>query len=272
MGHIYQDEMMKIQRTSLVKVGLFDKNFGGYILSSILAGLFVGFGVMLSCTAAGYLDAAGSPATKIIMGVSFGVGLSLVVMSGVELFTGNNLVLTIGSLSGLFPWKKTFIIFAVCFLANWLGSILAGGAFYLTGLASGDVGEYIASYAATKMNLPPLQLFLRAVFCNILVCMAVWSSYKCKSESGKLIMVFWCLFAFVTTGFEHCVANMTLFTIALLAPFSADVSVASAVYNVLLVGLGNMVGAMFVLAIPFYIISGGAFQANRRKYPDTHAS
>lgn len=85
-------------------------------------------------------------------------------------------------------------------------------------------------------------------------------------------MVFWCLFAFVTTGFEHCVANMTLFTIALLAPFSADVSVASAVYNVLLVGLGNMVGAMFILAIPFYIISGGAFQEDRRKYPDTHAS
>lgn len=105
-------------------------------------------------------------------------GLSLVVISGVGLFTGNTLVPTMGSLSGLLPWEKTFIIFVVCFLASWLGSILAGRAFYLTGLATGDVGEDIASYAEIKMNLPPLQLFLRAVFCNILVCMAVWSSYK----------------------------------------------------------------------------------------------
>lgn len=268
MDNIYREEIESIKETSLMKVKLFEKNFKGYILSAMLAGLFVGFGVMLAGTVGGIFDAAGSPVVKIVMGLSFGIALSLVIIGGAELVTGNNFVLTIGSLSRLFPWRTTFTIFAVCFLANWLGSLLAGGAFVLAGLANGEVGMFIASYAETKMNLPPLQLFLRAVFCNILVCMAVWSSYRCKSESGKLIMVFWCLFAFVATGFEHCVANMTFFAIALLSPFSADLSVAAAVYNVLLAGFGNMVGAMVFLAVPYFIISGGVSQEDRQRYPD----
>ena len=46
----------------------------------------------------------------------------------------------------------------------------------------------------------------------VLVCLAVWCGFRCKSDSGKLIMVFWCLYAFFTCGFEHSVANMTVLT------------------------------------------------------------
>lgn len=266
---MYREEISNINKSALAKYDLFARNFTGYLLSALLAGLFVGLGVMLAFTAGSCLAAAGSPAVKIVMGISFGVALSLVIIGGAELFTGNNLVLTIGSLSGVLPWQRTLLLFGVSFFGNWLGSILAGGAFYLTGLADGPVGEFMAASAAIKMNLPPLQLFLRAGFCNILVGMAVWCSYRCKSESGKLIMIFWCLFAFITTGFEHCVANMTLFTIALLAPHAANVSLGGCIYNVLLAGLGNMLGAAVVLAVPYFIISGGASRANREMYRRT---
>lgn len=255
---MYREEIETISKTSLAKANLFENNLKGYILSAMLAGLFIGFGVMLAFTAGGYLSAAGSPATKIVMGLAFGVALSLIIIAGAELFTGNNLVLSVGSLNGVLPWKKTFIIFLVCFISNWVGSILAGWAFHLTGLATGPVGEFMAASAATKMNLPPLHLFMRAALCNVLVCLAVWCSYRCKSDSGKLIMIFWCLFAFITTGFEHSIANMTLFTIALIAPHGADVSIAGCVYNVILAGIGNMFGAIVLLAIPYFIISGGA--------------
>ncbi|HHW94466.1 MAG TPA: formate/nitrite transporter family protein [Mogibacterium sp.] len=255
---MYREEIETISKTSLAKLDLLENNPKGYILSAMLAGLYVGIGVMFAFTAGGYLSAAGSPATKIMMGIAFGVALSLVIIAGAELFTGNNLVLAIGSLNGALPWHKTLLAFLVCFLGNWLGSILAGGAFYLTGLATGPVSEFMVSSAAIKMSLPPLQLFMRAALCNVLVCLAVWCGYRSKSESGKLIMIFWCLFAFITTGFEHSIANMTLFTIALFVPHGADVSIAGCLYNIIVAAIGNVAGAIIVLAIPYFIISGGA--------------
>jgi len=42
------------------------------------------------------------------------------------------------------------------------------------------------------------------------------------SDAAKCIVIFWCLYAFIASGFEHSVANMTLFGIALPCPASAD--------------------------------------------------
>lgn len=88
-----------------------------------------------------------------------------------------------------------------------------------------------------------------------MVCLAVWVSYRLKSESGKLILIFWCLFVFVTAGFEHSIANMSLLTIALLKPFGAAVSLAGYFYNILVVILGNMTGGILLVVLPYYFIS-----------------
>ena len=73
----------------------------------------------------------------------------------------------------------------------------------MAGLANGPVGEFIAKTSATKMSLPASDLFFRGILCNMLVCLAVWCSFKCKEETSKLIMIFWCLFVFITAGFGH---------------------------------------------------------------------
>ena len=105
------------------------------------------------------------------------------------------------------------------------------------------------------MSLPPLVLFLRGILCNVLVCLAVWCGFRCKSDSGKLIMTFWCLYAFFTCGFEHSVANMTVLTLGLLNPAGMAVSLSGYGYNLLWVTLGNIVGAVLFLAIPYGIAS-----------------
>ena len=125
----------------------------------------------------------------------------------------------------------------------------------MAGLANGPVGEFIAKTSATKMSLPASDLFFRGILCNMLVCLAVWCSFKCKEETSKLIMIFWCLFVFITAGFEHSVANMTLLTIGLLSPAGAAVSIGGYAYNIIMVTLGNMVGGIVFMAIPYYIIS-----------------
>ena len=111
----------------------------------------------------------------------------------------------------------------------------------------------MAETAQTKMSLPWTELLARGILCNMLVCLAIWCSLRMKEETGKLIMVFWCLFAFITTGFEHSVANMTLLAAALLAPGATGVSGLGFLYNITVVTIGNFLGALFIGGAYWYI-------------------
>ena len=222
---MFNEEINKVAVAAKAKSDLLKNNKLGYFVSAMLAGVFVGMAIMLIFTIGGLLTAASSPATKIVMGIAFGGALSLVVFAGSELFTGNNFIMAVGSLNKSLSWIDTIKVWIVSFIGNLVGSILAGYMFYLTGLAKGPVGEFIANTSATKMSLPVQELFFRGLFCNMLVCLAVWCTFRCKDDVSKLIMIFWCLFIFITAGFEHSVANMTLLTIGLLkrAPLSNTV-------------------------------------------------
>ena len=105
------------------------------------------------------------------------------------------------------------------------------------------------------MSVSFVPLLLRAILCNILVCLAVWCAGKCRSESAKLIMIFWCLFAFITSGFEHSIANMTLLTIGLLEPAGQAVSIGGYFYNLAVVTVGNMIGGIVFVALPYFAAS-----------------
>lgn len=255
---MFTEEVSAVASTARAKVDLLRRNFAGYFVASMLAGMYVGFGILLIFTIGGLLD--GAPATKIVMGTSFGIALSLVVMAGGELFTGNNLVMTLGVLQKTVTLGQTLKLWLVCYLGNWAGSALLAVIFHLSGLNSGSVAAFIVQTSVAKSSVAVLPLFMRAALCNALVCLAVWCGAKCKSESGKLIMIFWCLFAFITTGFEHSIANMTLLTAGMLSPVNTVMGVGGYLYNILTVTLGNMVGGIFLIALPYGLIA-----ANRKE-------
>lgn len=250
---MFTEEIMTAANTAKTKNDYLKQSPAGYFTSAMLAGIYVGFGVLLAFTVGSLLD--GQPSAKIATGAAFGIALSLVVIAGAELFTGNNMVMTVGMLKKTVTPGEVLRLWGLCLLGNWVGAVILAAIFYATGLASGPIGQYMAVASETKMNLPFLQLFTRAVLCNFLVCLAVWCSYRCKSESGKLIMIFWCLFAFVTTGFEHSVANMTLLTISLFAPSGASVDIGGYMYNILVSTLGNIIGGALFVAVPYVFIA-----------------
>jgi nitrite transporter NirC len=70
-----------------------------------------------------------------------------------------------------------------------------------------------------------------------------------QSESGKLIMIFWCIYLFVVCGFEHSIANMTLFAMG--AMVSID-KVPPMAVNILAVTLGNVLGG-WLLSLAYWI-------------------
>jgi nitrite transporter NirC len=250
---MFQDDLESVAKAASAKFNLLINNPAGYLVSSMLAGIFVGFGVLLIYSISSLMT--GLAYSKIIMGAVFGGALSLVILVGAELFTGNNFVMTVGIIKKTVSLADTLKLWGVCLIGNWVGAVLLSVLFVGSGLGNGIAGETMAAAAATKMSLPFIPLIVRAILCNALVCLAVWSSYRVKSESGKLVLIFWCLFVFVTAGFEHSIANMTLLTIALLKPFSAAVSVGGYFYNILAVMLGNMVGGILLVALPYAIIS-----------------
>lgn len=252
---MFMDVIEKVSSSGSAKVKLLNKSKAKYIVSSALAGMFVGLGIILIFTVGGILSSANSPYTRILMGASFGIALSLVIMCGSELFTGNNAILTISTLSKKTTWKDTWRIWIYSFIGNLIGSILLAFLYSKTGLATGAVGDFIVKIAETKMALPVTQLIIRGVLCNVLVCLAIWCSFKLQSEAAKLIMIFWCLFAFITAGFEHSIANMTLLAIGLFIPHAAGVTWSGYAYNIALASLGNMIGGIVFVALTYWYIS-----------------
>lgn len=251
---MFQEDFLAVVNSSKIKAAFFKRSPFRFFIASMLAGMFVGFGILLIFSIGGYLT--GYPFAKIIMGACFGIALSLVIMAGSELFTGNNMIMSTGLFSKAVTLSEVLKLWIVCLIGNWLGAFLLAWLFYKAGLAQGAVGEFIAAASAAKMSIPFIPLFIRGILCNILVCLAIWCSFRLKSESGKLIMIFWCLFAFITSSFEHSIANMTLLSISLFAPFEAAVSLSGYFYNILTATLGNMVGGILFVALPYYIISG----------------
>ncbi len=253
---MFQEEFQAVCNAGKNKLNLLEKNMVGYCMSSFLAGVFIALGSILMGFVGGYLTAGGIAATKLICGMVFSVGLCFVIMAGAELFTGNNFVMAASSLSGQVPWGKTVKLWIVCYLGNLVGSVVAAAIFTLTGIpGSGDVGAFFANAAEAKMNGDALQLFTKAILCNICVCIAIWCSIKCKTEGAKLFIAFCGVTTFVTCGFEHSIANMTFLTIGLLNPHSAAVTLGGFFYNLVIVTLGNMVGGIIFIALPYYLIS-----------------
>ncbi len=250
---MFRNEIEAVGNTAKNKLGLLEKNPLGYVLMSILAGVFIGFGSIMMGIVGGVM--AGQSAQKLICGIVFSVGLCLVTVAGAELFTGNNFVMAVGSFTGAVSWAKTIKLWVVCYIGNLIGSVATAALFVLTGLDTDATGTFLSNAAAAKMAGAPLNLFTKAIFCNMLVCLAIWCGAKLKSEGAKIAMNFCCVATFVTCGFEHSVANMTFLTIGLMNPMEATVSIGGFFYNLLIVTAGNMVGGVLLIALPYYLIA-----------------
>lgn len=236
------------------KVKFLNKSVSKYVLAAAWAGIYVGLGIILIMSIGGIASAAGSGLTKIMMGLGFGIALSLVIMAGSELFTGNNMIMMVGSLDKKVSWIDSIKIWIFSYLGNFAGSFFVGGLFVLTAVGGSAVGNFIVNTAAAKMGGDFWALLVKGILCNMLVCLAVLCSIKMKSESGKLIMVFWCLFAFITAGFEHSVANMTIFAMGLFLEHPETVSWGGMFANLIPVTIGNFIGGGIILGGSYYFM------------------
>ncbi|MCI1279858.1 MAG: formate/nitrite transporter family protein [Nitrospira sp.] len=246
----------RIAGVAAKKWSYFERSPGGYLILSALAGIYLGFGIALIFSVGGPLAADGSPVVKLVMGVSFGIALTLVIFAGSELFTGNNLIGTIGGLTRSLTWAQVMQLNAWSWLGNLAGSLGLAWLIVQSGVfAKGPTTELIERVAALKMSLPAWELFVRGILCNWLICLAVWMTGRTNNDTAKILLIFWCLFAFIGTGFEHSIANQSLLGMALFLPHDAAVTWGAFWYNQLFVVLGNLVGGGLFVGGLYWMVS-----------------
>lgn len=251
---MFIEEIDKVTNIAENKIQYMLKSPLGYLLLSALAGIYLGFGIVLIFSVGGPIAAAGGGAyLKLIMGACFGVALSLVIFAGSELFTGNNMVFAVGRLRKKVGVRSIVILFTLCFIGNFLGSAFLGWMTVNAGSLTPDAQALILKVSAMKMNLGAMEAFLRGILCNWLVCLAVWVSLRTQSDTAKLIMIFWCLFAFIASGFEHSIANQSLLSMAMFLPHGPEISLAGFMHNQLFVTAGNMVGGGVMVGMIYWL-------------------
>lgn len=238
------------------KIRAMHESPAGFFVASMLAGAYVGLGIILIFTLG---NQAPPEFQKLVMGATFGIALTLVVIAGAELFTGHTMFMALRGYRGLGSIADIGASWGMTWVGNLAGALALVGLFALGGggglLSSPET--LVMKIAAAKMNAPGIALFARAILCNWLVCLALWMAARVDSDAAKCIVVFWCLLAFIASGFEHSVANMTLLGLALAGQHPESVSLAGFAWNLGWVTAGNAVGGAVFVAGAYYVSTYG---------------
>ena len=247
------------------KQSFFRSHPGRYFVYAMLAGVFCGLGMILAYTAGGMLDyyEATRGFAKIVFGISFTLSFTMIVYAGSELFTGDVMVMTIGALDRAVPVKRTLAQMALVYLGNLCGATLIALLIWAAGLLDSPmVGGYIVSNTAVKMALPFFPALCRGILCNMMVCLATWSTGKLSSEPAKMLILIWCVYCFCTAGFEHSIANMALFVMALISSQTTPaITLAGYLQNLIPVTIGNIIGGGLVIGGAYYFIGSAKEEA-----------
>ena len=194
------------------------KETGNIFCRAVMAGLGIAMGGIV------YL----SVENQVIGAFLFAIGLYAIVLNGLFLYTGK-----VGYLVVEEKKKEYLLILLVTWLGNLVGTAL--GAFGASNTRISGIVSKAESICAVKMGDNPLSIFILAVFCGILMYIAV-DGYK---EKGNPVILFLGVSVFILSGFEHCIANMFYFSLA------GAWSVKAIVY-LLIMTIGNSIGGILI--------------------------
>lgn len=232
------------------------------LVLAVLAGAFIAWGgVFFTVVMTGGTATAPFGLMKLVGGLSFSLGLILVVVAGAELFTGNNLIVMAwasGQINSFQLWRNWGIVY----LGNLLGAVGIAVLVYFAGVADGAggaVGDTMVAIGKAKCGLPWAQALAAGIGCNVLVCLAVWLCMSARSVADKVLAIVFPITAFVATGMEHCVANMYFVPAAYLVQLDrgdADrVQWTDFLFqNLLPVTIGNVIGGALLVGLVYWFV------------------
>jgi formate transporter FocA len=241
---------------------------------AVLAGAFIAMGaVFMTTVTAGASGVLAYGVTRILGGLAFCLGLILVVVAGAELFTGNNLIVMAWAGRKVSTGKLLRNWFIV-YVGNFVGSVVTAYGMFLSSqymFGKGAVGLNALTIANAKVGHDFIPALVLGVFCNALVCLAVWLCMSARTTVDKIMAIIFPISAFVAAGFEHSIANMYFIPVALFikngapeefwttigqtpADFSAITWGNFFVANLLPVTIGNIIGGALMVGLVYWFI------------------
>lgn len=248
---MYEQSIISFSDSGLQKAEIVKKQFLAFLVGAAMAGAYIGFGDVLMFTAGAHVDPAW---THLVMGVVFSSALTIVVFAGSELFTGTAMYMPLALMMQRINVWDVLAVWCTAWLGNLFGAALLAWLVYLAGggVMLGDGNVLFYSVVSAKMSAGALALFARGILCNWLVCLAIWMAGRTENAAAKIMLIFWPITIFVASGFEHSVANMFTFALALLGEHPASVTLAGAIHNLIWVTSGNIIGGTVFIALGYW--------------------
>jgi formate/nitrite transporter len=252
------------------------------VLRGFMSGAYIAMGGALATVCStGVADNLGDGFGRLILGAVFPVGLIITVLTGAELFTGDAMLAPLAAFIHKISWMSVFNLWIWVYIGNLIGSI-----FYAYIMANGPFVGFNAAGVATvnafgitaiKIGIGKVSYvgmmgmwsaFLKAIGCNWLVNLAILLGICADDAIGKFFGIWFPIMAFVSSGFEHCVANMYFIPAAIMTSGYLNAEQIAAITpeklatmnymtmwtnNVIIVTIGNVVGGLLFVGIIYWI-------------------
>ncbi|KAH9208532.1 Formate/nitrite transporter [Leptodontidium sp. 2 PMI_412] len=227
---------------------------------ALLAGIWVGLGGLTAVSMAGGVPedvrARWPSLPKLLNGAFFAFGLHFIMMFGGDLFTGNTMILAIGFYNQFVAASMLLLNLMLVYVGNWAGCLLVAYFLgYLTGLFDDQrYRSYLDEVVLLKLEeLNWVEIFLRAIPANMMVCMAFLLGIASRGAAGKFLALWFPVVMFVVCGFEHCVANIFFVSLGLM--YGAPSTIGRLWYNQSAAVLGNMVGGVIFIGLASHLMN-----------------
>ncbi|MDQ1909633.1 formate/nitrite transporter family protein [Paenibacillus sp. GD4] len=248
--------LLSVEQLALKKHKIYKQSKLRYLSRSMLASMFIGFGVIVAFKTGNFFYLEHSPLTYPMAALTFGAAIILIAYGGGDLFTGNTFYYTFAALRRKMRWTEVVKLWVTSYAGNILGAAVFALLIYLTGLfADPKVNGFLLSVVSAKMQAPAWELFFRAILCNWLVCLAFFIPMSLQGDGPKLFAMMLFVFCFFISGYEHSIANMCTFAIALVLHHPGTISWGGVIHNLIPVTLGNLIGGSLLMGVMYHYVN-----------------
>ncbi|BBI32988.1 formate/nitrite transporter family protein [Cohnella abietis] len=250
------EALAKVEQLALKKLKVFKQSRLRYLSRSMLASMFIGFGVIVAFKTGSYFYNVHSPFTYPMAAITFGAAIILISYGGGDLFTGDTFYYSYAALRKKIKWTTTVKLWLWSYGGNVLGAAVFAFLIYTTGLfKEASVNEFLLSVVDKKMHTPTIELFFRGILCNWLVCLAFFIPMSMKEDGAKMFAMMLFVFCFFISGYEHSIANLCTFAIALVLNHPGTISFSGVMHNLIPVTLGNLIGGGVLMSYMYYYVN-----------------
>lgn len=233
------DYLVNIAEAGSKKVSTVTKQPLRYLVSCILAGIFIGFGLGLASKIGMALYDAQRPMVVFMPALLFSVALVFIVFTKTELFTSNCMYMTVAFLEKKISITQGLLILFVVYIGNFIGGMIFSYSMMYVHAFEGN--EYLLELAKHKMEASFMEILVKGIYCNFLVSLGVFFTFTTKNDVAKITLIILSVLVFFMLGFDHSIANMPLLHQGIVLSHGS-LTVGDMIHNLIPATIGNFIG------------------------------